>query len=215
METLGNIVTAMAQACRKAGVKIATGDTKVVQKGHGDGIYINTSGIGVIPAGVDIGPANARPGDARAGQRDNGRPRDRHHVGARRPDLPDRDPVRYRPVEWAGGGDDGSRRLRKSAADPLPAGCHAWRAGGRAERTGRFFQSGHRIRRAQSAAAAGSQRGLRDARPGPVLRGQRGETGGDRAGRSRPKQVLAAMRSTNMAKEPPSSARWWRNIPAW
>jgi hydrogenase expression/formation protein HypE len=64
METLGNIVTAMAQACKKADVKIATGDTKVVQKGHGDGIYINTSGIGVIPAGVDIGPANARPGDA-------------------------------------------------------------------------------------------------------------------------------------------------------
>jgi len=64
METLGNIVTAMAQACKKAGVKIATGDTKVVQKGHGDGLYINTSGIGVIPAGLDIGPRNARPGDA-------------------------------------------------------------------------------------------------------------------------------------------------------
>jgi len=64
METLGNIVTAMAAACKKAGVKIATGDTKVVQKCHGDGIYINTSGLGVIPADVDIGPANARPGDA-------------------------------------------------------------------------------------------------------------------------------------------------------
>jgi hydrogenase expression/formation protein HypE len=64
METLGNIVNAMAQACKRTGVKIATGDTKVVQKGHGDGIYINTSGIGVIPAGVDIGPSNARPGDA-------------------------------------------------------------------------------------------------------------------------------------------------------
>jgi len=64
METLGGIVTAMAQACKKAGVKIATGDTKVVQKGHGDGIYINTSGIGIIPAGLDIGPRNARPGDA-------------------------------------------------------------------------------------------------------------------------------------------------------
>ena len=63
METLGNIVTAMAASCKKAGVKIATGDTKVVQKGHGDGIYINTSGIGVIPAGVDIGPRNATPGD--------------------------------------------------------------------------------------------------------------------------------------------------------
>ena len=64
MDTLGNIVTAMAQACKKAAVKIATGDTKVVQKGHGDGIYINTSGIGIIPAGLDIGPRNARPGDA-------------------------------------------------------------------------------------------------------------------------------------------------------
>jgi hydrogenase expression/formation protein HypE len=64
METLGNLVTAMALACKKASVKIATGDTKVVQKGHGDGIYINTSGIGLIPAGLDIGPRNARPGDA-------------------------------------------------------------------------------------------------------------------------------------------------------
>ncbi|HEY5269502.1 MAG TPA: hydrogenase expression/formation protein HypE, partial [Anaerolineales bacterium] len=64
METLGNIVTAMAAACKKAGVKITTGDTKVVQKGHGDGIYINTSGLGLIPADVDIGPANARPDDA-------------------------------------------------------------------------------------------------------------------------------------------------------
>jgi hydrogenase expression/formation protein HypE len=63
METLGNVVTAMASACRKADVKIATGDTKVVQKGHGDGLYINTSGIGFIPEGVDIGPANASPGD--------------------------------------------------------------------------------------------------------------------------------------------------------
>ena len=64
MNTLGNVVMAMAAACKKAGVKIATGDTKVVQKGHGDGIYINTSGLGVIPKGMDIGPANARPGDA-------------------------------------------------------------------------------------------------------------------------------------------------------
>ncbi|HVM73172.1 MAG TPA: hydrogenase expression/formation protein HypE [Anaerolineales bacterium] len=64
MEILGAIVTAMAQACKKAGVSIATGDTKVVQKGHGDGVYINTSGIGIIPAGLDIGPGNARPGDA-------------------------------------------------------------------------------------------------------------------------------------------------------
>jgi hydrogenase expression/formation protein HypE len=63
MQTLGEIVTAMAQACKQAGVKVATGDTKVVQRGHGDGIYINTSGIGVIREGVEIGPTKARPGD--------------------------------------------------------------------------------------------------------------------------------------------------------
>jgi hydrogenase expression/formation protein HypE len=53
----------MARACKIAGVQIATGDTKVVNKGHGDGIYINTSGIGSIPSGVDIRPTKARPGD--------------------------------------------------------------------------------------------------------------------------------------------------------
>jgi len=64
MGTLGRISNSMARACEKAGVQIATGDTKVVNKGHGDGVYINTSGIGLIPAGVDIAPQNARPGDA-------------------------------------------------------------------------------------------------------------------------------------------------------
>lgn len=64
METLGRLCTSMARACKAAGVQIATGDTKVVNKGHGDGVYINTSGIGRISEGVQIGPALARPGDA-------------------------------------------------------------------------------------------------------------------------------------------------------
>ena len=63
METLGRISASMAHACKQAGVQIAAGDTKVVNKGHGDGIYINTSGIGVIPNGVNIAPDNAKPGD--------------------------------------------------------------------------------------------------------------------------------------------------------
>lgn len=63
METLGRISASMARACRVAGVQIAAGDTKVVNKGHGDGVYINTSGIGLIPPGVDIAPQNARAGD--------------------------------------------------------------------------------------------------------------------------------------------------------
>jgi hydrogenase expression/formation protein HypE len=64
VETLGRIVASMASACRKAGTRVVTGDTKVVNKGHGDGLYVNTSGIGVIPEGIDIAPQNARPGDA-------------------------------------------------------------------------------------------------------------------------------------------------------
>jgi hydrogenase expression/formation protein HypE len=63
METLGRISASMARACKIADVQVATGDTKVVNKGHGDGIFINTSGIGIVPRDVNIAPANARPGD--------------------------------------------------------------------------------------------------------------------------------------------------------
>lgn len=63
LEQLGTIVQAMGAAARRAGVILATGDTKVVDKGHGDGIYINTSGFGLIPDGVEIGPQRAQPGD--------------------------------------------------------------------------------------------------------------------------------------------------------
>ena len=60
---LGHIVEAMAAAARTVGVTLVTGDTKVVDKGHGDGLYINTSGIGIIPHHVQIAPQLARPGD--------------------------------------------------------------------------------------------------------------------------------------------------------
>jgi hydrogenase expression/formation protein HypE len=63
MSTLGSVVERMGAMARTAGVKIVAGDTKVVDRGHGDGLYINTSGIGVIPDGVHIAAQNARPGD--------------------------------------------------------------------------------------------------------------------------------------------------------
>jgi hydrogenase expression/formation protein HypE len=63
LATLGGIVQRMAAAAQHAGVHLVTGDTKVVERGHGDGVYINTSGIGLIPDGVNIAPQNARPGD--------------------------------------------------------------------------------------------------------------------------------------------------------
>jgi hydrogenase expression/formation protein HypE len=53
----------MQRAARAAGVALVTGDTKVVDRGKGDGIFVTTSGIGVIPAGVDIHPCHAGPGD--------------------------------------------------------------------------------------------------------------------------------------------------------
>lgn len=60
---LSAIVNSMAAAARAAGVRIVAGDTKVVDRGHGDGVYINTAGIGVVPPGVHISPAAAQPGD--------------------------------------------------------------------------------------------------------------------------------------------------------
>ncbi|WP_371495195.1 hydrogenase expression/formation protein HypE [Kitasatospora sp. NBC_00374] len=60
---VARVAQAIGDAARAAGVEIATGDTKVVEAGHGDGVYLNTAGIGLIPAGVDIRPQRARPGD--------------------------------------------------------------------------------------------------------------------------------------------------------
>ncbi len=61
---LGEIAERMGRAARDAGVRLVTGDTKVVEHGHGDGVYVNTSGIGRIPDGVEVQPQRARPGDA-------------------------------------------------------------------------------------------------------------------------------------------------------
>ena len=64
MDHLWRIVCSMRDAAREAKVQIVTGDTKVVDKGKGDGIYINTSGIGLIEASSESGPGNIEPGDA-------------------------------------------------------------------------------------------------------------------------------------------------------
>ena len=63
MEDLWRIVHSMAGAAREAGVDIVTGDTKVVDRGKGDGVFINTTGIGFVPEGIHIAPSRARPGD--------------------------------------------------------------------------------------------------------------------------------------------------------
>ncbi|MFI6448210.1 hydrogenase expression/formation protein HypE [Kitasatospora sp. NPDC050543] len=63
ISVLARVAQALGAAARAAGVEVATGDTKVVEAGHGDGVYINTAGIGLIPAGVDLRPERVVPGD--------------------------------------------------------------------------------------------------------------------------------------------------------
>jgi hydrogenase expression/formation protein HypE len=60
---LKRIVESMAEAARSAGVPIVTGDTKVVERGKADGVFITTTAVGVVPEGVDISGERARPGD--------------------------------------------------------------------------------------------------------------------------------------------------------
>ncbi len=64
METLWNVVQSLKRNAQIAGVQLVTGDTKVVDKGKGDGVFINTAGIGVIDHGIRIGPKQVRAGDA-------------------------------------------------------------------------------------------------------------------------------------------------------
>lgn len=60
---LQRIVVSMARAARECAVPVVTGDTKVVERGKGDGVFISTAGVGVVPQGRTIGGACARPGD--------------------------------------------------------------------------------------------------------------------------------------------------------
>jgi len=64
METLWRVVCSMRDAAGRCGVRIVTGDTKVVDKGKGDGLFINTAGIGVVEHALSIAPGSVRAGDA-------------------------------------------------------------------------------------------------------------------------------------------------------
>ncbi|HVB33014.1 MAG TPA: hydrogenase expression/formation protein HypE [Patescibacteria group bacterium] len=63
MQTLGRVVASLRDAARRVPVEIVTGDTKVVEKGSGDGIFVNTSGIGLVSQGLELSASRARPGD--------------------------------------------------------------------------------------------------------------------------------------------------------
>ncbi len=63
MADLWRVVVSLKEAAQEAGVQIVTGDSKVVERGKGDGVFINTAGVGVVLPGVEIGPRRLRPGD--------------------------------------------------------------------------------------------------------------------------------------------------------
>jgi hydrogenase expression/formation protein HypE len=63
LDDLGRVLASAAGAAAEAGVDIVGGDTKVVERGAADGLFVNTSGVGVVPEGIDVSSANARPGD--------------------------------------------------------------------------------------------------------------------------------------------------------
>ncbi|MBZ5721457.1 MAG: hydrogenase expression/formation protein HypE [Acidobacteriia bacterium] len=63
MDELRRVVNSMQSAAAAAGVQVVTGDTKVVERGKGDGLFINTTGIGIVPDGLELSADHARPGD--------------------------------------------------------------------------------------------------------------------------------------------------------
>ena len=63
-DELERVIRSISEACREAGVPVVCGDTKVVPRGKGDKIFINTSGIGIVDENIDISSKNAQPGDA-------------------------------------------------------------------------------------------------------------------------------------------------------
>ena len=186
METLGAIVTAMAQAAQKAGVKIATGDTKVVQKGHGDGIYINTSGLGVIPAGVDIGPRNARPGDAVLVSGTMGD----HGIAI----MSVREGLTFQ------------TEIQSDCA-PLYGLVEAMMAGAK---------MGERHPQSERRSPLQNIHCLRDATRGGLSAVLNELAGASKVGIEFDERKVPLRPEVNAACErPPSSTRWWRSIPAW
>jgi hydrogenase expression/formation protein HypE len=64
LDELRAAIDSMRETAARCGIAIVTGDTKVVDRGKGDGLFVNTAGIGLVPEGVDVRPARVRPGDA-------------------------------------------------------------------------------------------------------------------------------------------------------
>jgi hydrogenase expression/formation protein HypE len=168
MDRLGAVVTSMADACERAGVRLVTGDTKVVERGAADGLYITTSGVGLIPEGVDVGPERAQPGDRILVTGPIGS----HGVAVM---------SRRAGIAFETDVVSDSAPLTSLVRGMLDAR----RRGERPERARRGelgIDDRHRRRRP---GPPGRVRGVRDARARPLVRGERGRRGGHRRARRR------------------------------
>ena len=177
---VGAVAQRLGAAARRAGVRVVTGDTKVVESGHGDGIYVNTAGVGVVPDGVDIRPDRARPGDVVIVSGDIGV----HGIAI----MSVREGLQFgTEVE----SDCQPLNGLVAAMLEVTQDIHVLRdptRGGVATSLNEIAQGvrgGRRARRALAADPGGGRERLRLPRPGPAPGGQRGQAPGVRAARAR------------------------------
>ena len=157
LDLLRKVAGSMAATAREAGVEIVTGDTKVVNKGACDKLFITTTGVGVIRDSFDLGTQRVQPRRPGPRQRTSWRPRRRHSGGARRHGARDADRERLR----------AARRVDRSASfsgalDPVHPRSYPRRPGDRAQRDRRSGAMLHRDRRGRNAAARRGARVLRN-----------------------------------------------------
>ncbi len=178
---LKRIVVSMAAASRAAGVPIVTGDTKVVEKGKGDGVFITTTGVGVVPDGVDIAGDRARPGDAIIVSGTIGD----HGVAimSLRENLSFETDIES---DTRGAARPGRGDGRGGAGHPLPARPDARRAGDDAQRDRAPVAMRHGHPGARRAGQATGERGVRVPGPRSALCRQRRQAGRDRPAERKP-----------------------------
>ncbi len=178
MEVLERVVHSMQAAADEAGVQIVAGDTKVVEKGKADGLFITTAGVGYVPEGKQIGGEMAQPGDVVLISGTLGE----HGIAV----LGARGELGFE-TEL----ESDVAPLNRLIAEVLEAAPHTHvlrdpnsrRPGNHLERDCRTEWCGHPAGREEYPSAAGGARGVRDAGLRPAVRGQRGQGDCDRARR--------------------------------
>ena len=207
---LKRIVASMREACAEAGVALVTGDTKVVDRGKGDGVFITTSGIGIVPEGRALSIHAARPGDCILVSGTLGD----HGIAI----MSVREGLEFETVLES---DTASLNgLTEAILEACPrialhARSDARRAVQRSERAGVGVAGGRAAGRGGDPDPARGARRLRDAGAGPALRRQRGQADGGRAGGGRRPRPRRDARPSLAAGTPRSSERSLRIIRAW